>query len=294
MTELSGWLGAFEVEWRAGKPDRPRGVHALQRLHPRLPGGRDRLQLPGRSRQVQGAPRLRQGLRRDRRDRFLEKRDAARRNAFDLVLDLSREPLIRAARSCRRATSRRATIRSSRRSPRRSSPALVGEFEKPQLLPVHANDLRAQPLRQAGLQRCASTSARAARSSADGDHVKVEPHLCAGCGGCATVCPSGAMTYAYPKVPDIGVRLKTAARRPTATPAARTPASCSTTRPTAALSLLAYGRKGKGLPARVIPLEVLPRRLDRHRPAARRDRLRREPGQRACRPRRPPRAMSRR
>ena len=48
----------------AGQSDRPRPLHALQRLRARLPGGRDRLQLPDRPRQVQGAPRLRQGLRR--------------------------------------------------------------------------------------------------------------------------------------------------------------------------------------------------------------------------------------
>ena len=30
-----------------------------------------------------------------------------------------------------------------------------------------------------------------------------------GCGACATVCPSGAMRYAYPSVPDLGTRLRT-------------------------------------------------------------------------------------
>jgi ferredoxin len=30
-----------------------------------------------------------------------------------------------------------------------------------------------------------------------------------GCGGCAAVCPSGAMTYAFPRVSDLGTRLKT-------------------------------------------------------------------------------------
>ena len=66
------------------------------------------------------------------------------------------------------------------------------------ILRVQGVDLRAQPIAADRLQRSASTSARRAAIRADGDHVKVEPHLCMGCGACATVCPSGAMTYAYP------------------------------------------------------------------------------------------------
>jgi len=39
--------------------------------------------------------------------------------------------------------------------------------------------------------------------------VVVEPHLCVGCGACSTVCPSGAMSYAYPSAVDQGHRLRT-------------------------------------------------------------------------------------
>ena len=131
-----------------------------------------------------------------------------------------------------------------------------GRVREAALLPVPREDLRAQPLGQAGLQRRASTCARAARSSADGDHVRVEAHLCAGCGGCATVCPSGAMTYVYPKVPDLGARLKTAARH---LPRRRRQGRVHPVprrRRRAGDALLALRRgKAKGLPARVIPME---------------------------------------
>jgi hypothetical protein len=30
-----------------------------------------------------------------------------------------------------------------------------------------------------------------------------------GCGACTTVCPSGALGYAYPPVPDLGSRVRT-------------------------------------------------------------------------------------
>jgi ferredoxin len=43
----------------------------------------------------------------------------------------------------------------------------------------------------------------------DGGGVVVEPHLCVGCGACSTVCPSGAMSFAYPGTTDQGRRLRT-------------------------------------------------------------------------------------
>jgi ferredoxin len=42
-----------------------------------------------------------------------------------------------------------------------------------------------------------------------GGGVVVEPSLCVGCGACSTVCPSGAMSFAYPDAADQGRRLRT-------------------------------------------------------------------------------------
>ena len=39
--------------------------------------------------------------------------------------------------------------------------------------------------------------------------IIVEPHLCVGCGACTTVCPSGALSYATPSAPEMGQRLRT-------------------------------------------------------------------------------------
>ena len=42
--------------------------------------------------------------------------------------------------------------------------------------------------------------------------IVVEPHLCVGCGACSTVCPSGAISFAYPSTVDQGQRLRTLLR----------------------------------------------------------------------------------
>ncbi|MBK9364655.1 MAG: 4Fe-4S binding protein [Rubrivivax sp.] len=49
----------------------------------------------------------------------------------------------------------------------------------------------------------------AALPPAVGGGVVVEPFLCVGCGACSTVCPSGAMGFAYPGAADQGLRLRT-------------------------------------------------------------------------------------
>ena len=41
------------------------------------------------------------------------------------------------------------------------------------------------------------------------EQIEIDPHLCVGCGACTTVCPTGALTYAYPRAPEIGARLRT-------------------------------------------------------------------------------------
>ena len=103
--------------------------------------------------------------------------------------------------------------------------AMVGEFEKPKYFAYKASICAHSRSQKIGCTQCIDVCSTAA-IRADGDHVAVEPHLCMGCGACATVCPSGAMTYAYPAVPDLGRRIRTLlahlceGRRPRRLPAA--------------------------------------------------------------------------
>jgi ferredoxin len=59
-------------------------------------------------------------------------------------------------------------------------------------------------------QAVRSDASRKGKAKGEGPAgIVVEPHLCVGCGACTTVCPSGALGYAYPNTVDQGRRLRT-------------------------------------------------------------------------------------
>ncbi len=177
----------------------------------------------------------------------------ARNERFDMVLDLSREPLIKTSQppqgylapGCDPLEQALAAAQLAQ---------MVGEFEKPRFFLYNEKICAHSRSAKTGCNQCIDVCSTRAISPA-GDHVKVDPHLCMGCGGCATVCPSGAMTYAYPRVPDFGARLK---RLLSVYAQAGGEDACLLLHNAAgSRELIAkFARRGRGLPARVIPLEV--------------------------------------
>ena len=95
----------------------------------------------------------------------------------------------------------------------------TGEFEKPKFFKYQHKLCAHSRNEQIGCTACIDVcSAQAIRSDASkkgklkgelSGGVIVEPHLCVGCGACSTVCPSGAMGFAYPGTVDQGKRLRT-------------------------------------------------------------------------------------
>ncbi len=80
-------------------------------------------------------------------------------------------------------------------------PELEGEFEKPKYF---AYDAAVCAHSRSGITACTNCIdvCGTGAISADGEGISVEPFLCQGCGSCASSCPSGAITYAYPKPAD--------------------------------------------------------------------------------------------
>lgn len=131
---------------------------------------------------------------------------------------------------------------------------LLGTFEKPlyvALEPLICAHSRAE---KTGCSNCLDICPTGAITP-DGDHVSIDPMVCAGCGACAARCPSGAITYDAPPVETIFRRLHTLAS---------TYRNAGGEAPRLLVHDEGFGRDiialaarhGKGLPADVIPLGV--------------------------------------
>src|SRR5207248_1505372 len=178
--------------------------------------------------------------------------DTKRQADFDAVLDLRGESWF-AGRDAPQGYFAPGDDRAAQARAAAEIATLKGEFEKPKFFNYKASICAHSRSKKTGCTQCIDVCSTAA-IRADGDHVFVEPHLCMGCGACATVCPSGAMSYVYPPVPEILHRMKTLLS--TYAKAGGRDACVLLHAEDARAAITALARRGCGLPARVIPFEV--------------------------------------
>ena len=160
----------------------------------------------------------------------------------------------------------------------------VGDFEKPKFFNYQAKLCAHSRNEQIGCRACIDVcSAQAIRSDASlkgkatvrglrrpatpavpmpsGGGIVVEPHLCVGCGACSTVCPSGALSFAYPGPTDQGVRIRSMLSAYAAA-GGRDAALLLHSEGAGAKAIAALGRAARtdksirGVPARVLPLAL--------------------------------------
>ena len=172
----------------------------------------------------------------------------------DVILDLSGEPALFPAHE-----KREGYLRADPAHPPSVAAAvmaashLVGTFEKPLYVktePLLCAHSRAE---QTGCTRCLDLCPTGAITSA-GEHVSIDPMVCAGCGACSAVCPSGAISYDAPSVDLTFRRVQVLAK--TYLDAGGTAPRLLVHDAHGAEMIRLAARHGRGLPADVIPLDM--------------------------------------
>jgi ferredoxin len=85
---------------------------------------------------------------------------------------------------------------------------LVGEFDKPRYVDLHAHLCAHSRSGITGCTRCLDLCPTGAITP-NGNVVAIDPHVCAGCGSCSAACPTGAASYALPPVDALMTKVRT-------------------------------------------------------------------------------------
>jgi len=131
---------------------------------------------------------------------------------------------------------------------------LVGGFDKPRYITFAEHLCAHSRSGIVGCHRCLDLCPTGAIAPA-GNHVAIDPNVCAGCGQCAAVCPTGAASYALPPA-DALLRKLRAMLMAYREAGGMHAIVLLHDEPHGAALIDALARHGDGLPANVLPLAV--------------------------------------